>query len=239
MTAELFIDFDAKAAASRDAPEWKALKGLIEESVTLQETQVRLAGYEMSWFRVANPEELLEVALASGEAPEEVDPFWAGTWRSAMGLDQFLSRLDCQGLRVLELGCGTGQAGTAAALRGAEVVMTDSVSLALQVAQLNAWPLGDKIQFHRLRWGTDSLDLPKFPVVIGSDLIYDTSLFPQLESSVRQHLATDGKLYLAEPSRHSGERFSSWIVEAGWQRTEHVIHLQDQIGPIRILECWR
>lgn len=221
-------------------PQWQSLKARIEQTVALHETSVRLGGREFSWFRVANPDDLLEAAVAgqAGVSEAELDPFWAATWRAAIGLDQFLETLAIAGQRVLELGCGSGQAGTGAAERGAQVTSTDSVQLALMVAELNAWPVRERIQFRQLLWGSQALQEDPFPVVIGSDLVYDPSLFPLLERCARGHLASSGRLYLSEPHRHSGDKFSSWITQAGWQSREHDIDLQDGRVPIRIFECW-
>lgn len=219
--------------------EWLALKAGIERVVPLEATTITLGNREFTWYRVSDPDRLLDAAVTDASTPaEEIDPFWAATWRAALGLDQFLGRLDIAGQRVLELGCGSGQAGVGAATRGAVVTMTDAVQLALQVARLNAWPVAEKINFQQLKWNGPPLDAAKFPIVIGSDLVYDTSLFAALESCAREHLAQSGRLYLSEPHRHTGNRFSTWIVEHGWRTREHDVDLRDQRIPIRIFECW-
>ena len=130
---------------------------------------------------MANPDRLLDNAVDSHLPAVKVDPFWAATWRAAQGLDRYLNRVQCSGLRVLELGCGSGQAGVGAAARGAQVLLTDAVPLALQVARLNAWPVICNCRFTLLRWGEDRLNEPPFPLIIGSDLVYDPAHFPQLE----------------------------------------------------------
>jgi predicted nicotinamide N-methyase len=215
----------------------RQLQSEIESLVRLQPTTVVLAGQALTWYRVAEPEQLLEVAVSSQLPPEEVDPFWAATWRAALGLDRFLDRIDCSGLRILEVGCGSGQAGTGAAARGGHVLMTDAVPLALQVAKLNAWPWRHQIRFQTLKWKVQQLDQAPFPLIIGSDLVYDPNLFPWLEACCRQHLAQGGRLLLSEPHRHTGDRFAAWIRQAGWQTVEHDVDLGDDRVPIRIFEC--
>jgi hypothetical protein len=78
-----------------------------------------------------------------------------------------------------------------------------------------------------------------FPIVIGSDLVYDPQLFSVLEQTARQHLAVGGRLYLSEPHRHTGDQFSRWIRQAGWRTQEHDVALGDARIPIRVFECWR
>lgn len=220
--------------------DWLALRAEIEEHVQLVDSPINLGDTALNWLRVSNPDVLLERAVSDEEDGSEVelDPFWAATWRAALGLDRFLANVLTPGVRVLELGCGSGQAGTAAAIRGAQVVSTDSVLLALQVAKLNSWNYRDRIRFETLIWGQQELDEPKFPVVIGSDLVYDPNLFESLEICARQHLKADGRLYLSEPHRHTGDKFSSWILQAGWQTVEHDVDLNDGRVPVRVFECW-
>lgn len=219
-------------------PAWLLLKNDIEKIVQLEPMQIELGNHCFTWYRVKDTEQLLQAAVESSQPPEEVDPFWAANWRAARGLDRFLDRIDLVGVRVLELGCGSGQAGTGAAARGARVVMTDAVNLALQVARLNAWPVAERIVFSRLRWTIDQLSEPPFPIIIGSDLVYDPNIFERLEQCARQHLASDGKLLLSEPHRHTGDKFSNWIVQAGWNKIEHDVDLGDGRVPIRVFECF-
>lgn len=225
------FDRASQAAHSR-------LKARIERTVVLVTEPLELGGRHFHWYRVGNPDVLLQKAANNSDTPaEDLDPFWAATLRAAIGLDKFLQQLPLRDVRVLELGCGSGQAGIGAAAQQAQVTMTDAVGLALMVAKLNAWSLLDRIRFHRLRWNLDQLDQAPFPIIIGSDLVYDPSLFSLLNKCARQHLAEDGRMYLSEPHRHTGDRFSKWIREAGWQTVEHDVDLLDGRIPIRIFEC--
>ncbi|MCA9158319.1 MAG: hypothetical protein KDA72_08335 [Planctomycetales bacterium] len=219
------------------SPEWMRLKARIEQFVTLRREPLELGGQQFDWYRVTDGERLLSSAVQSTGAAEELDPFWATTWRAAVGLDRFMSRYDLHDMRVLELGCGSGQAGVGAALRGARVTMTDAVGIALLVTRLNAWPVKERVQIRRLKWDSAALDEPRFPQIIGSDLVYDPSHFPLLERCVRLHLSPGGRLLLSEPHRHTGDHFARWIVQAGWQTIEYDVDLADGRIPIRVFEC--
>jgi predicted nicotinamide N-methyase len=223
---------------------WLSLKARIEQFVTLEQISLAFSGRgsddaSLAWYRVVDPERLLITAVSEpGRPAEQLDPFWAATWRAAQGLDRFLSRLNLSDVRVLELGCGSGQAGVGAALQGARVTMTDAVGLALLVARLNAWPLRDRIEVRRILWNQEKLPQAAFPLILGSDLVYDPALFPLLEACARQHLATGGRLYLSEPHRHTGDLFAQWIRHAGWLAQEHDMEMNDGRVPIRVFECW-
>jgi predicted nicotinamide N-methyase len=234
MTAAMALNLDTASLAVH----WR-LKARIERSVRLVTEPLELGGRHFDWYRVANPDVLLQRAADNAARPaEDLDPFWAATWRAAIGLDKFLQQLPLRNVRVLELGCGSGQAGVGAAAQHAQVTMTDAVGLALMVAKLNAWTLQERIHFQRLRWNLDQLEQVPFPVIIGSDLVYDPSLFSLLNLCARKHLAQGGRVYLSEPHRHTGDRFSKWIREAGWHTAEHDVDLLDNRVPIRVFECW-
>ncbi|MEO8269835.1 MAG: SAM-dependent methyltransferase [Aureliella sp.] len=219
------------------SPERLRLKSRIEQFVTLRCEPLELGGQRLDWYRVTDAERLLASAVQGTRAAEELDPFWAATWRAAVGLDRFLGQTSLHDARVLELGCGSGQAGVGAALRGAQVTMTDAVGIALLVARLNAWPVKDRVRVRRLKWDAASSNEPHFPTIIGSDLVYDPSHFPSLERCARMHLSPAGRMYLSEPHRHTGDHFAQWILRAGWNTIEHDIDLEDGRVPIRIFEC--
>jgi 2-polyprenyl-3-methyl-5-hydroxy-6-metoxy-1,4-benzoquinol methylase len=219
------------------SPSWLALKFRVEQFVALEPTRIELGGHWLQWYRVLDGDGLLTQAVSGRRPAEELDPFWAATWRAARGLDRFLERLQLVQTRVLELGCGSGQAGIGAALRGAQVTMTDAVGIAMLVARLNAIAHPISVQIRRLKWDGTRLAVPPFPIIIGSDLVYDPNLFESLERCARLHLAPQGKLLLSEPHRHTGDRFAQWIVDAGWRTQQHDVDLGDKRVPIRIFEC--
>ncbi len=222
--------------ATGDDPAWLTLRDQIEHTVALEKSSIELAGVEHSWWKVADPEQVLEQAIGRGDVGDQ-DPFWAATWRSALGLDRFLASLDLPGKSILELGCGCGQVGTSAAMRGGLVTMTDAVELALKLAQLNSWPWQAMLTYQQLVWGKDHLAAHSFPIILGSDIVYDVSLFQPLESCARYHLTPAGKFYVSEPHRESGKKFWQRMLAAGWQVQLHSVDLQDDLPPIRILEC--
>lgn len=230
------LDVPSKQSAS-DAG-WLRLKRRIEQFVSLEPVPMELGGRVLSWYRVTDGPRLLESAVCGDRPADELDPFWAATWRAAQGLDRYLGHCELAGSRVLELGCGSGQAGVGAALRGAQVTMTDAVGLALLVARLNAWSVRQQVTVRRLKWDGKPLRETAFDYVIGSDLVYDSSLFSLLERCARLHVAPASRLLLSEPHRHTGDHFSSWIRAAGWQTIERDVELPDGRVPIRIFECW-
>ncbi len=212
----------------------------IQQQVPIEHTSTMIAGQEYPWTRVVDPESLLLNALSkSQEGTVELDPFWAASWRAAQGLDQFLGTLpSLNGKRILELGGGSGRAGISAGMRGAKVLITDAVPTALMVCKFNARHVSDKVQVRLLDWRVTATQIQPFPMIIGSDIVYDFKLFPTLEPCLRRHLEPGGVAYLSEPQRHTGDRFEKWILAAGWKCTSSFIDLGDGQRQIRIFSCW-
>jgi predicted nicotinamide N-methyase len=154
-------------------------------------------------------------------------------------MDHFLESLaeTLPGSRVLELGGGSGRAGISAAMRGAEVFITDAATVAMLVCRYHSYHVRDRVQIRCLDWRDRESSLGKFPIIIGSDIVYDPKLFPILEPCVRRHLDRNGVAYFSEPQRHTGDRFKKWIQSAGWKVRENFIDLQDSEKEIRIFEC--
>lgn len=200
------------------------------------ETQV--AGQPWRIATPSDPDRMLLEACKRQDAGEVgvIDPFWATTWRAADGLDQFLHSRELRDVRVLELGCGTGRAGLAAAIRGSQVTLTDGVSDPLLLVQLTTLPIQDRCHVRRLRFGEDRLCQPPFPIVLGSDITYLRDIWPKLDVCLRQHLAAGGEAILSDPYRSISNEFASWIVKRKWRYEEHRITMQDEPDrPIRIM----
>ena len=221
------------------APRYAKLLHRLEQNVAIEHQLIEIAGQSYPWTRVVDPDRLLEQALQSGvDGCPEHDPFWAATWRAAIGLERFLQRQkDLNETEVLELGGGSGRAGIAAAILGAKVTITDASRLALMICRFNARSLENRIRVRMLNWQSTAGCGLRFPIIIGSDIVYNPSLYPILEPCLRRCLADGGVVWLSEPQRHTGDRFQKWIRTAGWNCESSLVDLEDGERPIRIFEC--
>jgi predicted nicotinamide N-methyase len=201
-----------------------------------------IAGRECQLAVASDPDSMLLDACRRQDAGEQgvIDPFWATTWRAAAGLDHYLDRIDISGARVLEIGCGTGHAGLAAAHRGGQVVLTDGVSDPLLLVRMSAWNLRDRCRVRRLQFGIDRLDEPRFPWILGSDVTYLRSLWPLLDQCLKDHLDDDGQVLLSDPYRIIANEFRDWIQRHGWHYSEHRMEFDDDSDhPIRVMQLTR
>lgn len=221
------------------SPSESKLLARIQQHVPIEHTSTVIAGCEYPWTKVVDPDSLLIHALSKNrEGTVELDPFWAASWRAAQGLDQFLGTLpSIEGVRILELGGGSGRAGISAGIRGAKVLITDAVPAALMVCRFNARQVSERVRVRLLDWRDRNTQLTPFPIIIGSDIVYDFKLFPVLEPCLRRHLAPGGVVYLSEPQRHTGDMFENWIRAAGWKCESSYVDLGDDQREIRIFSC--
>ncbi len=217
----------------------KSLEKLATEKFAWHWDMVNIAGKMRPLAVASDPDAMLIEACERQDAGEEgvIDPFWAATWRAASGIDRYLERMELQDVRILELGCGTGHAGLAAIHRGARVTLTDGVDDPLMLVRISTWEVRDRCRVQRLRFGIDQLDQPKFPLILGSDVTYLRSLWPELDQCLRSHLADGGQVLLSDPYRIIANEFRDWIQQHGWQYTEHRIELRDdREHPIRVMQ---
>lgn len=170
-----------------------------------------------------------------------IDPFWAATWRAAAGMDRYLCDIDLKQTRVLELGCGTGHAGIAAARRGADVTLTDGVEDPLCLVRLSIKALPTPPRVSRLRFGKDKIDGQRFDLILGSDVTYLRQLWPDLEQCVQTHLADDGVWLLSDPFRIIANEFRQWIQSTDrWHYDETSMAMDDDPEhPIRVMRLTR
>ncbi|MDM4013850.1 class I SAM-dependent methyltransferase [Roseiconus lacunae] len=204
-----------------------------------QETEV--GGVDWHMAVASDPDAMLVEACERQDAGEEgvIDPFWATTWRAAAGLDRFLQSIDVKGKSILELGCGTGHVGIAAAIRGADVVLTDGVEDPLHLVRMSSYPVRSRCQIQRLRFGQDELP-ERFPILLGSDVTYLRQLWPELLECIEQHLAPDGVVFLSDPCRIIGNEFREWIKPHPFDYVEHKVQMDDDPEhPIRVMELRR
>ncbi|MFK8111968.1 MAG: methyltransferase [Rubripirellula sp.] len=216
-----------------------ALEELASEKFAWHWEPTQIAGEDRRLAVASDPDGMLIDACQRQDAGETgvIDPFWATTWRAASGLDRYLDRLDLRDVRVLELGCGTGHAGLAAAHRGGLVALTDGVTDPLLLVRMSTYEVRQRCQVQQLRFGTDRLDQPRFPIILGSDVTYLREIWPKLDTCLRDHLAPGGLVLLSDPCRIIANEFRGWIQDRGWNYCEKMIPLEDDPKhPIRIME---
>nr|MBO2507243.1 hypothetical protein [Bacillota bacterium] len=174
--------------------------------------EIPLPGRRLHIEAYASTDALLERAVTADDIP-----FWAELWPASRALAGWLWRQDLRRLRVLELGCGVGLAGIAAALRGARVLQTDYVPEALALARVNARRNGCRSITRRLADWRRFPDLGRFDLILGADILYEPRLHGCLAGILERHLEPTGRAVLADPGRLGAERFVAAMEALGWR----------------------
>ena len=187
----------------------------------LAEYHLRL---EQQEFRILHTGAIIshadEQRFLHGDQPKM--PYGIVLWPAAIALAHEIATRPFAGLRVLELGAGTGLPGIVAAARGAHVVQTDRQDLALHVCRKNAErnPIGlvGRIE-HRLSDWTlwdEAGDTTLYDCILGADVLYGEAMHPHLRHIFDTNLATDGTLLLSDPFRSASFPVVEAMAAEGW-----------------------
>src|SRR5690606_4395840 len=115
------------------------------------------------------------------------------------------------GRRALDLGCGIGLAGLAAARRGAAVEFADVEADALAFARFNARDLPpERLCFTQIDWFAATATGP-FDLLFLADVAYEERHFEPLRRHLRQALAPAGCALLTDPYRRATDHFLAWL----------------------------
>ena len=199
------------------------------------ETDVTLGSVTLTLAHPANTDELIS---EEDYLLDERLPYWAEPWPSSFALARHLLGSDSllgpgAGRRLLELGCGVGLVAAATALAGFEVTASDYYDDALRFARLNAWRATRKsIETLHLDWRALPELMPRYEVVIASDVLYERPYAQLMAATLARTLAVDGIAIVADPGRMATPAFVEACGPAGL-RIEHARRLPYEEGTVR------
>ncbi len=189
----------------------------------MRERTVDVEGRALRLFQVRDPNALADAVPEESFAQDERFPYWAELWPSGMALARFVLRRHLgTGIDAVELGCGLGLAGIAAALDGARVVFTDFEPDALAFARANhALNLGVPGRTRLLDWREPPGDL-RARLVLASDVLYERRFFEPFLATLLRVLEPGGTALVAEPGRTMAEGVVEALEERGLARDLHL-----------------
>lgn len=216
----------------------------LQAKYTFEKVSLDVSGETFVLYLIADVDALLEELLAKGDAHEDVlderIPYWADLWHSAIGMAEYIhedARFGPQS-KVLELGCGLGLSGIMAGKKGADVILSDYLPEAIQMAELT-WMenVGTQADCRNIDWR--SID-PKIEVewVLAADVAYEERNFEPLRMAFRTLLKPGVKALLSEPGRAIAKPFLASLEKEGfsvlrssrkirWKGTENTIGIYE------------
>jgi predicted nicotinamide N-methyase len=162
-------------------------------------------------LRIARPRDAEALLSEQAFGEQEFLPYWAELWPSGVALARAAGARAWRGARVLELGCGLGVAGIAAALAGARVLATDWSPDAVRFAAANAARSGAAIETRVCDWARAGELVARGPwdAVLAADVLYERRNGEVLLELLPRLLDRRGEILLADPDRASAADFLS------------------------------
>jgi len=144
-------------------------------------------------------------------------PYGVMLWPSSIALaHELVARApSLAGMRVLELGAGTGLPGIVAATFGARVVQTDRLDKALDLCRQNAERNRVAIE-HRVADWTDWKEEDRYDLILGADVMYAERLHSFLRHIFDNNLTPGGRLLMADPFRARSMPLLEAMETDGW-----------------------
>lgn len=190
-----------------------ALEHSLRRRFRVVETCVRVGARELSILHPESAEDLIDER--DFEHDERL-PYWAELWPSARILAEHVAMMKGAGRSLLELGCGSGLVAASAALAGFDVLASDYYDDAPRFARVNAHRNGaPPIRGRMLDWRALPARLPKFDVVVASDVLYERPYGVLVAEVIGATLSPRGTAWIADPGRVGREPFLEALQENG------------------------
>jgi predicted nicotinamide N-methyase len=146
-------------------------------------------------------------------------PYGVMLWPASLALaHEVLTRAEqLAGKRVLELGAGTGIPGIVAATLGADVLQVDRSEVATHVCELNkARNQATRVEVREGDWDTFHSEQP-FDLILGSDVLYVTTMHERLRAICERYLAPGGTVLFSDPLREQSLPMLEAMEADGWR----------------------
>jgi predicted nicotinamide N-methyase len=186
-------------------------------------TPIRIGGQSVRLVRPGDPDLLLDDPdVIDWNRRDDYMPYWAYLWPASYLLAEVVMAEPWPvgpggaPIEVLEIGCGLGLAGLVALGRGLRVQFSDYDRAPLEFVARSVAENG----LDETRYTTTILDwrdLPdeRFPVILGSDVIYEPRLVPLVANVLATMLAPDGIALIASPYRIAARGFPAAVGSVG------------------------
>jgi predicted nicotinamide N-methyase len=187
------------------------------------EEEVMLPGRTFRIRRPAEPDRLLDhPAVIAAHEQIGYMPYWCDIWPAARMLAKAILQADWPAqIEALELGCGLGLSGIAALAKGLRVTFSDYDATALHFAAENA-RLNGYSNFEMLQLDWNDPPARQFPLLIGSDLLYEERNVAPVVSLIQHMLGRDGVCLLTDQDRKPAPLLRATLTERGLHYTTHL-----------------
>lgn len=176
---------------------------------------------KLNILAVRDPDRLIDALDPDDFQEDERLPYWAEIWPSAIGMGMHLFDYPVPpGTQVLELGCGIGVAGIAAAAAGLEILACDYEQDALEFARYNAAlnRTPGRIRYRQMDWRSPDLE-EQYAVIIASDILYERPNHEPVMALINRALSPGGMFLTSDPNRRAAEPFVAAMKQQGYRHS--------------------
>lgn len=208
------------------------MKKLIQQS----EFQVKRGGKTFSFFRPADPLEILESDLEN--QPEElvIPPYWAELWPSTeAALELLPERLSETSSPICELGSGLGVVATILADSKIPIIPSDYSEEACQLIAENGQRNGVALSPLCFDW-TNAPFRSRFDTVIGVDILYEEQQVIPVLNFLLENLSSDGSAYIFDPQRYFWGKFKEKCLENGFNIEESQLYTTSEMVEVEMIK---
>jgi len=156
-------------------------------------------------------------------------PLFGILWPSGLALAEEMNRFPIEGKHILEVGCGIGFPSVVLQQRGADITACDYHPLAESFLRHNTDLNGlAPIPFFNAPWLAPSLELGRFDLIIGSDLLYERDHPSLLAGFLADHAKPTCQILLTDPGRSRCGQITAKLALQGYVRTEWPFHIPEK-----------
>jgi predicted nicotinamide N-methyase len=198
--ALLIVKFNTHPKENHGMPqsELDQIMERIRAKFDVETVPLRIGGKELKILQLTDFESYVEGLIEKGVEVKEL-PYWAKVWDACFLLALFLGKQPVvPGQRILEIGAGLGVVGIYAALCGHKVTLSDVDEDALLFARANVLMNGiPHVEALNLDWRDSNIPEP-YDIIVGSEVIYERTVYPALVQFLRKALAPKGTIFLSK-----------------------------------------
>ncbi len=187
------------------------LKAELAQAYSLAEATYKVGGFSLRITSVADSYALLDRISPEEFVKDEQMPYWAEIWPSSFLLSNYLvGEIGVAGKRGIELGAGVGVVGVALCKAGAQMLVTDYATEALDFIKLNALQNGitldERFEVLPLDWRNVRIE-ETFDFVCAADVLYERRNLLPILLAIEKLLKPSGTAYIADPRRQIAKGF--------------------------------
>jgi predicted nicotinamide N-methyase len=159
-------------------------------------------------------------------------PMFGVLWPAGFALAEEMSQFPIAGKHILEVGCGIGLPSLVLQQRSADITACDYHPLAEEFLRHNTNLNGlAPIRFFNAPWFEPSLELERFDLIIGSDLLYERDHPSLLAAFLSVHANPTCQILLADPGRSHCGQITAILTSQGYAHEESALHLTEPHVP--------